>query len=274
MGNPGGLFHLRDGAVIAVDSSGSPGAETLLLCSGRISEEDWTAALSGGAETRSHQAALIARGTIESTELQVLAMAAAQDGAFATAAGDIERYLVVDDDPIDVLLPVPDGVAPDLLLQETARRLDALASLPFPLSPYQERVVPVCGTESPALTAGRREIIAHATGRRNARDIAFAAGRSVYSTTVEISQMLSEDLLEIAPPATLISPSHWGSTSLRPRAEVERAADPGIDQVTSLPTRRPGRAISDSQNNLRPSGWHALSDLFSLSETESKHAGL
>src|SRR5688500_15300756 len=72
VGNPGGLFHLSEGAVIAVDSPGSPGAETLLLRSGRISEEDWTAALREDTGTRSHQDTLIARGAVGSTELQVL----------------------------------------------------------------------------------------------------------------------------------------------------------------------------------------------------------
>jgi hypothetical protein len=254
VGNPGGLFQLCDGAVIAVDSPGSPGADTLLLRSGRISEGDWSEALRGSADTRSCQAALVAQGSVGSTELQVVAMAAMQDGVFATVAGDIDEFVVADEF-IDVPLPTSDGVAPDLLLAETARRLDALASLPFPLSPYRERVVPAYGTEPPLLlTAGRREIIAHATGRRNARDIAFAVGRSVYPVTVEISRMLSEDLLEIVPAETSIGSSRWGFTSLRPRGEIERTVDPGVDQVNSLPARRPGPVMSDFRNYLRPSG--------------------
>lgn len=213
VGNPGGLFHLRDGAVIAVDSPGSPGA-------GRTGEREWTEAL--------------------------------MDGAFATAAGEIERCFV--DDSVDrPLLPASDGIAPDLLLSETASRLDAVASLTFPLSPYRDRVMDTCTTEPGTLTAERRGIIAHATGRRNARDIAFALDRNLYPVTVEISRMLGDGLLEIATPETSFSCSHWGLTSLRPRAATGQSPGRSADQASSLPTRRPGQATSVFRNRLRPS---------------------
>lgn len=218
VGNAGGTFHLRDGAVIAVDSPGSPGAEALLLSSGRISAADWTAALVESVERRCLSGALVGHGVIGSAEVQVAAVAAIQDGAFAVAAGDVERCVV--DESIDVpLLSAADGVVPDSLLPETARRLDAVASLAFPLSPYRDRVVPVDGVDSSSLIAERREIIEHATGRRNARDIAFAVGRGLYPVTVEISRMLGEELLEMAPPETSFSFSHWGLGALRPRTE-------------------------------------------------------
>ncbi len=190
VGDVGGIFHLRDGAVIAVESPGSPGAKELRLGP-------------------------------DSAEAQVVATAAIQDGAFAIAVGDVGRCVV--GDSIDVpLLFAADGVVPELLLTETARRLDAIASLAFPLSPYRDRVVPARGVESGALTATRREIFECATGRRSARDIAFAVGRGLYPVTVEVSRMLGEELLEIAPPETSFSFSHWGLGSLRPRVEPGR----------------------------------------------------
>lgn len=243
-GNAGGLFHLRDGVVVAVDSPGSPGLETLLLSSGRISEKDWTAALVESVETRSLQAALLARG-ITSTEVQELIAAAMRDGAFATAAGEVERCFV--DESIDrPLLSASEGIAPDLLLPETARRLDVLASLPFPLSPYRDRVVAASRTGSATLTAEREEIIGHATGRRTARDMAFALGRSLYPVTVEISRMLEDGLLEIAPPATSFSGSPGGLVPLRPRTAPAQTVGHRADQVVPLPTRRRGRAVPDS----------------------------
>ncbi len=207
LGNPGGLFHLRKGLVIAVDSPGAPGTEALLLRSGRISEEDWTAALRDGDFTD--------RGSAGSVELQVVAMAAAQDGAFAVTAGDLDG-LDIGEPVADVPLPVADGIDPHELLRETARRLDALASLPFPLSPYRERVVPVPGSDASALSLLRQEITAHANGRRSARDIAFAIGRSVYPVTVEISRMLSAELLAIAQDAPAVT-TQTRLESLRPR---------------------------------------------------------
>jgi hypothetical protein len=230
MGNAGGVFHLRDGAVVAVDSAGSPGVEVLLLSSGRVSAEDWNAALVESVGTGSLEAALVARGHLGPDEIQAVAMAAVQDGAFAVAAGDVERC-VVEDDADEPLLPSAEGVAPEVLLSDTADRLDVVASLPVSLSPYLDRVVAARGAEPS--TAERREIIALATGRRSARDMAFATGRSLHSVTVEISRMLGEELLEIAPPATAFSFSHWGLPSLRPRAETGQTSGKELHWTTT-----------------------------------------
>ena len=245
-GNAGGLFHLRDGVVVAVDSPGSPGVDTLLLSSDRIRQKDWTAALTESVETKSLQAALAARG-ITPTEIQDIATAVLYDGAFAAAAGEIERYNV--EESIDPpLLPTSEGIAPDALLAETARRLDAL--LPFCLSPYRDRVAS-CSTEPDCSTAAQREIIALATGRRNARDIAFALGRSLYPITIEISRMLDDGLLAIAPPATAFSFSRWGPASVRPRSAAGQITS--VDQPNSLPSRRPAVGHAGFRNRLSPS---------------------
>jgi hypothetical protein len=265
VGKPGGLFHLSDGLVIAVDCPGSPGAETLLLRSGRISEGRWTSALRDRAGTGSQLTALVERGDLGSAELVVIVMAAMRDGVFATAAGEVERY-VIDDEPGDVLLSVPNGVAPDLLLPETARRLAALASLPAPVSPYRERVVAVRGVA--ALTVERREIVAHATGRRTARDIAFAVGRGVYPVTVEISRMLTEGLVEIAPPVTAISSVRPDLASLRARVEM---VEPGADRTGALPVR--DARVNAPEDRPRTSEWRVLSRLLRLFETERKNVG-
>ncbi|MFD4644613.1 hypothetical protein ACFWN2_45410 [Lentzea sp. NPDC058436] len=193
--------------MIAVDSAGSPGVETLSLKSG-VSAEDWDAALAESVSSGSLHDALAGRGY---DGVEAVALAALLDGAFAVAAGDVEECVVVSDSADVPLLPV-DGIAPALLLEKVASRLDELT---VPLSPYRDRLVPGRGTPS---SEERQEIVAHATGRRSARDIAFATGRSLYPVTVEISRMLGEELLEIASPATAFSFSHWGLPSLRPRA--------------------------------------------------------
>lgn len=219
VGNPGGLLHLRDGLVVAVDSPGSPGAETLLLGSGRVREIDWTAALADSVETRSLRVSLVARKIVEDTEIEGIATAVMQDGTFAIAAGEIELCFL--DGSVDrPLLPASDGVTPELLLSETARRLDEFASLPFSLSPYRDRVMAAGGPEPDGLTGQQREIIANATGRRSARDIAFVLGRSLHAVTVDVAGMLGDGLLEIAPPALSFSFSQWGPSSLRPREEA------------------------------------------------------
>ena len=233
-GRPGGVFHLHKGKVIAVDSPGAPSADALLLRAGRISEVEWTAALRAAGEARSAQAELVARSRMGNTELQVSLIMAAQDGAFAVAAGHLEEY-ALDPDSIDVLLPIADGVEPNVLLRETARRMDALASLPCAISPYRERVLATRHALSPeTVLAGRRqEILSFANGRRCARDIAFMAGRSVYSVTVEIARMLNEGLLEIAPEARPAPPPR--SRAFESRSGVLEGQPPN-----PLPVRRPG----------------------------------
>jgi hypothetical protein len=267
------LFHLRKGLVVAVESPGAPGAEALLLRSGRVSEEDWTAALREGTESHSHRAELAARGAVGSTELQVVAMMATQDGAFAVAAGDVEEHVVDDGKSIDVLLPVAQGVVPEELLRETIRRLTALAALACPVSPHRERVVPASGVDLSRrnLTSGRQEILTHATGRRSARDIAYTVGRSVYPVTIEVSRMLGEGILEIAANTAAPRPSMTELTSLRPR---QQHTEPAPAQDPDLPRREPGSSSApEVQNRSRASGWQALSRLFNRSRTERKHFG-
>ncbi|MCP2250736.1 hypothetical protein LX86_009531 [Lentzea aerocolonigenes] len=214
---------MRDGAVVAVDSPGSPGADVLLVSSGMIGQSDWTAALVDSVELRSLEAALASRG-IGATEVQDIATAAVRDGTFAVAAGDIERCFV-DESVDEPLLPASTGVDPDVLLAETARQLDVLSSV----SPYRDRVV--AAPERSGSTVEEREIIALATGRRNARDMAFALGRGLHPVTVAIAGMLDDGLLEIAPPDTSFSFSHWGLAALRPRTGAELLPHPRPREV-------------------------------------------
>jgi hypothetical protein len=257
IGIPGGIFHLRRGALVAVDSPGAPGADALLLRSGRISESDWTEALRAGAETRSHQAELVARGSIRATELHVLSTMAAQDGTFSAFAGTAERYIVTTE-PVDVLLPVTVGIDVDWLLRETSRRLDALASLRFPVSPFRDKVAPVPDVVLPASarTALRQEILDSANGRRSSRDIAFLIGRSVYSVTVEISRMLGEGLMEVVPGTSVATPSTV--RTMAPRVSPE-AAGAGRQPSSGLPQRQPGASrITDDQAALKSPGQRPL----------------
>jgi hypothetical protein len=251
IGAPGGVFHLADGSITGVDSPGAPGAEILLLRSGRISEVEWIAALRAGARTRSARAELVARGSVGSTELQVSAIMAAQDGAFAIVAGQVRDHLV-ERDSVDVLLPIQRGVDPDWLLREISRRLDALAALPCAVSPYRDRVAPVRDMElsDRVLTIGRRQILSCANGRRSARDIAFMAGRSLYPVTVEISRMLSEGMVEVVPvEAVPVLPAGPGRAGFKPL----------ITQGDPLPRRQPGESgIAEALNGPRGPIWPGL----------------
>ncbi|MGI5503996.1 hypothetical protein [Lentzea sp. CA-135723] len=234
-GNAGGLFHLHDGAVVGVDSPGSPGIETLLRRSGQIKENDWIAALVSSVKMRSLHAALVGRGVIGSAEIQRCAAGAIRDGTFAVVVGEIERCFL--DETADLpLLPARNGIAVDLLLSETAGLLKGLTGRA--VSPYRDRLV---ATDKKAATEEQWEIMALATGRRTARDLAFSLGRGLHPVTVEVSRMLGTGLLEIAAPATS---SRWGLARLRPRKAAVQ--DVGTTQPSSLPTRSPGQALSNS----------------------------
>ena len=175
-------MHLRDGRAIAVHSPGAPGLETLRA----------------GAD-----------------ELAALARAAMADAAFAIVVGGIRHYDI--DDTLDVMPPVAAGVEPTRLLGQVAIRLAVLAASPCPVSPYRERLVPT-GRGEPA--EDRRAIIERATGRRTARDIAFALGRGVHPVTVDIARMLGDDVLAIAPATPLDGIVRHGPATLRPRSRL------------------------------------------------------
>ncbi|MFS8098712.1 hypothetical protein LFM09_16390 [Lentzea alba] len=191
LGNPGGRIHLRNGGIICAESAGSPGPDALLLRTGRISESEWTTALTTGT-----------RGAIGETELHVVAMMATHDAAFTIVAGDIDDCAFTPQ-PLDVPVAMSTATDPVRLLQETSRRITSLLALKYPLSPHRDRVGPTRGSELRDLGPVRAEILAHATGRRTTRDIAFAAGRSVYPVTVEACRMVADGLLAVVPGTTV-----------------------------------------------------------------------
>ncbi|NKQ54653.1 MarR family transcriptional regulator [Amycolatopsis sp. K13G38] len=204
-------------------SPGAPGAETLLLRSGRVSEAEWMSATHD-------RPGLIAAGNVGSSELEVVSTVVAQDAAFAIAAGSVEEC-VVDKATDGPALPLARGADPDWLIRETARRLTALAALPHPVSPYRERFLPAPDVDPDSLAANRREILANANGRRSARDIAFVVCRGIYPVTIEISRMLQEGLMRIA---VNIAPNP-------PAAPVTAKQQSGkLNHEGQLPRRKPG----------------------------------
>ncbi|MFG2312084.1 hypothetical protein ACGFS9_25970 [Streptomyces sp. NPDC048566] len=197
-GRPGGVFHLRDGRVVAVRSPGAPGPEARLLRSGRIGGEQWADLVREADGARWPSSALIAHGVAGAAQLRVVCVMAMQDAAFAVVAGDVERC-DRPDPAVEADAPVEEGEYPGRLLQEAARKLAALAALPRPVRPDRER--PVTGSVPDAvrerLTPQQREVLAHADGRRTARDIAFVTGLGVYTVTVGVARLLGEGLLDL-----------------------------------------------------------------------------
>ncbi|WP_405924128.1 MarR family transcriptional regulator [Streptomyces sp. NBC_00035] len=232
-GKPGGLFHLRDGLVVAVESPGAPGAEARFLRSGRISGEQWSELLREAGDARWPEAGLIAHGYAGAAQLRVVRMMAMQDAAFAVVAGSVEGCTPLDATS-EPYAPVSLGESPWRLLQEATRKLAAVAGLPYPVRPDRERPAPATIPDdvTDQLPQLQRELMAHADGRRTARDIAFVTGLGVYTVTVGIARMLGEGLLESAGETMSATPiavrvPAAGVLSRRPPAAAPRM-DPAV----------------------------------------------
>ncbi|WP_051794706.1 hypothetical protein [Streptomyces sp. NRRL S-87] len=240
-GDPGGAFHLSGGAIVEVVSPGAPGAETLLLRSGRLSEADWASATRSTTAGHAVGAELIARELVGAAELQLICVAAALDGALAVGMGRIDGFRL-DRDAYGCRLAAPQAIEPDWLVREAERRIRALVSRRHPFSPFRTRLSRTeAGTAAldTAATGERREVLLRLNGRRSARDIAFLLGRSLYAVAVEVSRLLMEGLAEAVVPA-------------RPRDHLVR---PGTT-AGGLPRRLPGASGVNDVLPLRPAAGH------------------
>ncbi|MRH88130.1 hypothetical protein GFY24_11860 [Nocardia sp. SYP-A9097] len=217
-GEPGGDLHFRDGRIITVDSPGAPGVRQLLSRPGRVST-----------------------GT---ADLRLVAQMAALDGVFAITAGWVGScaWQAPPTDP-DGRQSLP-GIDTLWLLEETERRLNALAH--GRVSPHRNHLVltetgrALLGSPEDARHNGAQwqEILLWVNGRHSCRDIAMLLSRSLYAVTVEVVRMLDGDLLGIAPlervQLPMTEPARGGTRSLLPR---RRRGASGINDT--LPPRPP-----------------------------------
>ncbi|MFE0673996.1 MarR family transcriptional regulator [Streptomyces sp. NPDC058867] len=258
-GTPGGSVHFSNGLVVAAESPGSPGPEALLLRSGRVSGEQWAELTreSGGAPWP--VAELVAHGHVGGATLRVVCLMALHDAVFAVAAGLVDDCLRATGGP-GPTAPLAVGERPTRLLQDTARRITALRTLPHPVHPDRERPQPAPRRPDP-LTQLQAELLAHADGRSTARDLAFRTGRGVYTVTVEVARMLAEGQLECAPdpaPVRVRTPSE----GVRRRAPALPPPPPEEPPApATLPRRRPGAsgigealAVPEDPEALAPEG--------------------
>ncbi|MCL8017971.1 MarR family transcriptional regulator [Streptomyces sp. AS02] len=235
-GRPGGVFHFRDGLVVAVESPGAPGPEVLLLRSGRVSGAQWAELMREPGAGRWPEAGLVGHGYAGAIQLRIVCMMAMQDAVFAILAGRVEDCELLDEGR--PLAPVPHGETPVRLLQEATRKLAALAALPRPVRPDRARLVPAPESDDVVrlLPASQQELLAQADGRRTARDIAFRIGRSVYTVTVEMSRMLQEGHLALPTGGTTVTRG-VPVAGVGPRVPSPPAAAPESRSTGQLPPR-------------------------------------
>lgn len=208
-------------------------------------------------------AELIGRGLVPAAELERLTLAAAFDGAFAIATGQVVGCQLAAPEP--VWLPAVPGLPVDRLWQEIERRRRVLAMRREPVAHDRDRIVPVSwlGRDTVALSPEQWDILNHADGRRTARDIAFVLGRGVYAVTLEIARLFDAGLVQVAsrrevprlPPAAGAGPDGWPRPGEQPAGAPAGPADPaGVPGApgggghpahsgapeSRLPRRRPG----------------------------------
>ncbi|MFF3329059.1 MarR family transcriptional regulator [Streptomyces sp. NPDC002888] len=278
-GTPGGTFHLRDGLVVSVASPGAPGPEALLLRSGRVGGERWGELVRECGGSPWPAAALIAHGYAGAAQLRVVCVMALRDAAFAVAVGRVDGC-----EPVPgaepPAAPVAVGETPTRLLQDTARKLAAIAALPYPVRPDRERPVPaLLSCVGARMTALQNELLAHADGRRTARDLAFRTGRGVYTVTVEIARMLAEGFLECAGapvPIPVRLPADGHGVRPRepapppgPRPTPPPGPEPPLSAPAALPRRQPGASgIGEALDP--PKGGSSWKEFFRLRNSTTK----
>jgi hypothetical protein len=242
IGAPGGTIHLTDGSITTIETSWSPSAEVILLHSGRVLEADWEAAFVAATVARGHLSAeLVGRGLVGAGELEALLRIALADAMFAFAAGFVD-HCRTDVSPPEHALPLEPAADAGWLVAEALRRVQVLAAFPDPPLRPRERVAAVPGAVGPGviLGGGRDEVLALADGRRTTRDIAFALGRGLYVTMLQLARMRAEGLIEpgIAPGSG--AEDHAGGT--------------GAGETTmELPRRQKGRPVEPPRSGNLPS---------------------
>jgi hypothetical protein len=233
-GTPGGTIHFAAGRVSAIETPGAPSPEVLLLRSQRVAEADWDTAYAAAASAGGPMSTeLVVRGLVGAGEMEALLRTALADAMFVLASGDIEDCRT-ESRPVEYVLPLYPAAEAEGLRAEAARRVRVLAALPAAVRHVGDRVAAAPGVVPSGLQLGdgQDEILALANGRRTARDLAFALGRGVFATIMQLARMHQAGLI-----VTATAPS-------APQAPGPAAAGrPGADEPATSLARR-GRELA------------------------------
>jgi hypothetical protein len=281
-GEPGGLIYLADGGVLAIETAGAPGADVVLLRSGRVREPEWTAAFTSAAAPGRLAAELVNRELIGRAELEAVLRVVLADAMFAVACGLVDECAFeqvatpgvaagAGTGSAPVLLPLTPPASPTWLLAETARRLEVLAEATDLVRHDRDRVTADPLGPGVMLSVRQQELAALANGRRTPRDLAFITGRGVYALSLELTRMHRADLVTIT-----------SQRAIRPAGEpADQPAGPDDAPEVSVPAlpppplprrTQPGRQPRPGPAEIAPppsSALHRLLRLFPSADHDS-----
>ncbi|MEU5311251.1 hypothetical protein [Streptomyces sp. NPDC021562] len=233
-GNPGGVIHVRDGLVVAMETPAAPGVEVLLLKSRRIAEEDWAALRATGTDPAHLASELVARGLLGAAELEITGQAALFDAAFALALTRPEGWEAAEPRPhLDTGTAVP----PARMVSETSRRIRLLANERGATARFaRDRLAPAPAAGDPAriarLSPRHRAVLTAADGRRTPRDIAFTLGRGLFAVMLDLRDLLALGLLQP------LAATAAGRPSTAPRTPPHAPAAAARPSAAPLPRRK------------------------------------
>jgi hypothetical protein len=229
-GQPGGTVHLREGRISACETSGAPSLEVILLRSHRVPEENWNAAFTAAAvNERLMTDELVERQLLGAGEIEALLRTALADAMFAVVSGRVDGWAEVP--AADFLLPLVPAARPGWLLSEASRRGQVLAAFPGPALTAQDRfaIAPAAAKSGRGLGQGQDEILALVDGRRTARDMAFALGRGLYETLLQLSRLRAADVVIVS--------SYGSEPAVSSRPDTAHGGDEDDQTAAGLPRR-------------------------------------
>jgi hypothetical protein len=198
-GQPGGIIYFVAGRISGCETSGAPSLEVILLRSQRVSVSDWEAAFTAAAVGRRQMMAeLVERDLLGAGEAEALLRTALADAMFALVSGRFDSW--TEAPGAECLLPLTPAVGSGWLLNEAERRRQVLASFPPPVARAQDRIAAAPAAARGVVGPGQEEILALVDGRRTARDLAFALGRGLYETLLQLARMQAANVVLVSPP--------------------------------------------------------------------------
>lgn len=198
-GPPDTTLHFHQGLLVAVRTPAAPGPDTLLLRSGAVSGQDWASAREHALTTGDLGTELLERRHVGAALLELTLARSLLDGVFVLGLTPSNRGGEVRPGALPPLLCLDEGMEPDLVLRQAARRHDSIDRGWGP-PPDLARLRPMAAAPPEAApSAAHRDLLARADGRRTPRDLAFVLGRDVSGVMADLARLAERGLVDTAP---------------------------------------------------------------------------